>query len=136
MKNTIQQSLSAGLLCVTILMAACGCGREVTQSADGSNAPAPAASQAGGSDAKDPRTATLQVGYQDAQAAMKSGDYEKAVQVMLQLQNQPGQPLTQEQAAAAARQMVAFQSQLGAAVASGDPKAIAAAQQLKAAGRH
>jgi hypothetical protein len=66
----------------------------------------------------------------DAQAAMKAKDYERAVATLLAVQNQR-QPLSVEQAQAVRNQMVQLQQNVAAGVASGDPKAKAAAEMLR-----
>jgi hypothetical protein len=66
----------------------------------------------------------------DSQAALKSKDYETAAAVLLAAQQQ--KRLTDQQAMAVRNQMVALQRSLVSAVASGDPKAKAAADLLRA----
>jgi hypothetical protein len=75
-----------------------------------------------------------QKAYADAEAAMKARDYQKAVEAALALQQQ--KQLTDAQAAAARNQMVRLQQQVAVGVASGDPKAKAAADRLRAAAAH
>lgn len=67
----------------------------------------------------------------EAQAAQQSRDYEKAAQALVALQQQ--QRLSEAQAAAYANQMRLFQRDLAGAVASGDPRAKAAADRLRQA---
>lgn len=68
---------------------------------------------------------------QEAQAAQQARDYEKAAQALVALQQQ--QRLSEAQAAAYANQMRQFQRDLAGAVASGDPRAKAAADRLRQA---
>lgn len=67
----------------------------------------------------------------EAQAAQESRDYEKAAQALVALQQQ--KQLSEAQATAYANQMRQFQRDLAGAVASGDPRAKAAADQLRRA---
>lgn len=67
----------------------------------------------------------------EAQAAQQSRDYEKAAQALVALQQQ--KQLSEAQASAYANQMRQFQRDLAGAVASGDPRAKAAADQLRRA---
>jgi precorrin-3B methylase len=69
----------------------------------------------------------------DADAAMRQRDYEKAVKTMLALQQAQ---LNAQQAELARQQMINVQRSLAAAIASGDPNAIAAGEALRAAHRH
>lgn len=64
-----------------------------------------------------------------ANAALRAREYEQAVQTMLQLQRQA--QLNEQQAQAVRNNMVKLQGDLAAAVASGDPKAKAAAEMLR-----
>ncbi len=65
-----------------------------------------------------------------AQAAMQAKDYERAATTLLAVQQQR-QPLTAAQGEALRNQMVSLQQALAAGVASGDPKAKAAADLLR-----
>jgi hypothetical protein len=67
----------------------------------------------------------------EAQAAQQARDYGKAVEQLIAVQ-QAQQRLSEAQAAAAANQMRQFQRDLAGAVASGDPRAKAAADRLRA----
>lgn len=67
-----------------------------------------------------------------AQAAQQARDYEKAVEAMLQLEAQR-RVWNQQQAAQYQQQMQRLQADLAAAVASGDPRAKAAADRLRRA---
>jgi len=67
----------------------------------------------------------------DAQNYQKTGDYDKAAQCLIAIQQQQ-RFLSEQQAAAYWSQMSAFQSGLAARVAAGDPKAKAAAERLRA----
>jgi len=69
-----------------------------------------------------------------ADAALKARQYEQAVRNLLAVQAQKN--LSEQQALAARDQMVQLQRGLAGAVANGDPKAIAAAELLRASARH
>ena len=66
----------------------------------------------------------------EAQAAMKTRDYEKAVDALMAVQRQ--RQLSEQQAALYHAQMQALQRDLAGAVARGDPAAKAAADKLRA----
>jgi len=68
----------------------------------------------------------------ESQAALKAGDYDRAAAALVAMQ---AARLNEQQAAAAAQQMRQLQSRLASAVASGDPRAIAAAKRLREASR-
>ena len=68
-----------------------------------------------------------------AQAAIKARDYEQAAVALVALQQAQ---LSAQQAEAVAQQMRQFQSGLAAAVASGDPRAKAAADRLRQSATH
>ena len=65
-----------------------------------------------------------------SQAALKARDYDQAAATLVAMQHNR---LNEQQAAAAAAQMRELQSSLAGAVASGDPRAIAAANRLRQA---
>jgi len=69
-----------------------------------------------------------------AEAALKAREYEQAAKNLLAIQAQKN--LSEQQALAARDQMVQLQRGLAGAVASGDPKAKAAAELLRASARH
>src|SRR6185369_1791233 len=69
----------------------------------------------------------------DADAALRQKEYEKAVRTMLAIQQAQ---LNAQQAAAARQAMIALQRNISAAAASGDQRAIAAGEALRAASRH
>jgi PBP1b-binding outer membrane lipoprotein LpoB len=100
-----------------------------TATADAQAAPAAAAPVA---QPAQTLSTSAQASLADAQAAMKAKQYDRAADLMINLQK-PAQALTPEQAAAIAAQMRGFQQDLASAVARGDPQAIAAAQRLRAA---
>jgi hypothetical protein len=95
-------------------------------------AAAPAADNS--ADNSQPPVASPAVQYTaaDMQSAMKTKDYDKAAAVMISLQR-PAVPLTPAQSAVVQDQMRAFQRELAGALASGDPKAKAAAERLRQA---
>ncbi len=67
-------------------------------------------------------------------AALKARQYDQAVANLLKLQQQKN--LTEQQAQALRDQQVRVQRNLASAVASGDPRAKAAAEMLRAANAH
>ena len=72
----------------------------------------------------------------EVQTYQQTGDYDKAAQYLLSIQQQQLRQLNEQQTAAYWNQMRSFQSDLATRVAAGDPKAIAAAEKLRAsAGR-
>jgi hypothetical protein len=93
-------------------------------SAQASSAPVLDSSQMSG----DPKVAMT-----EADSAVRQKEYEKAARLMLAIQQAQ---LNQQQAEAAYQQMVAFQRNLAAAVANGDPNAKAAADVLRASRHH
>ncbi len=64
----------------------------------------------------------------ESQAALKANDYEKAAATLISLQRTQ---MSEQQAAAMTAQMKQLQGNLSAAVASGDPRAKAAAARLR-----
>ena len=123
-------------------MGFCGC----KKNDDGAAASSAAASQASpanpeqSNQASSPSAAAQPAGAPEAKAALADGDaalkardYERAVADALALQRQQ---LTEAQSQAAAAQMVRLQRDLATAVASGDPKAKAAADALRASAAH
>jgi hypothetical protein len=66
----------------------------------------------------------------ESQAALKAKDYDRAAATLLKVQRAQ---MNEQQAAAAAAQMRQLQSSLASAAASGDPRAIAAANRLRQA---
>ena len=69
----------------------------------------------------------------EADAALRQKEYEKAVRTLLAVQQAQ---LNAQQAAAARQAMIALQRNISAAAASGDQRAIAAGEALRAASRH
>ena len=80
-------------------------------------------------------TADADTSLAAAQTAMQKKDYEQAAAALLAVQKQR-QPLTPEQGQAVRNQMVLLQQSLATAVASGDPKAKAAADLLRKSTMH
>lgn len=74
------------------------------------------------------QTAAPDVRLAESQAAINSGDYEKAATALINAQQTR---LSQQQAEALAKQMQQLQGNLAAGVANGDPRAIAAANKLR-----
>ena len=68
----------------------------------------------------------------ESQAALKAQDYDRAAATLVAMRTTR---MNEQQAAAAAQQMQQLQSSLASAVASGDPRAIAAANRLREASR-
>ncbi len=66
------------------------------------------------------------------EAAQKAREYEKAAEAMLQLRMRQ-QQMNEQQAALVQQRMRTLQADLAAGVASGDPRAIAAANRLRQA---
>ena len=114
---------------VTFLLLA-GCGKK---SDDSSTVTTPTAVQpdqpTAASVAPTPRqSAAPDVRLAESQAAINSGDYEKAATALITAQQTR---LSQQQAEALAKQMQQLQGNLAAGVANGDPRAIAAANKLR-----
>ena len=112
-----------------------GCGKEEaeiqpTQPAEQPTAEAPA-SQPPAAAPVAAQDQWAETRLKEAQAAQQARDYERAVEQLIAVQ-QAQQRLSEAQAAAAANQMRQFQRDLAGAVASGDPKAKAAADRLRA----
>jgi len=108
-----------------------GCGKEETAAEPAPVAPqssvAPSQSQGG---ALAPSQAAAQPQLSQVKAALDAREYDQAAESLLALQRTQ---LNAQQAAAAAAQMQQLQQNLAGAVASGDPKAIAAAKRLRQA---
>ncbi len=68
-----------------------------------------------------------------AQAAMNAKNYDKAAELMINLQNASRQAMTPAQATAVASKMRELQQYVMSGVTSGDPNAIAAAKRIRAA---
>ena len=75
------------------------------------------------------QTTSPQVRLTESQAAINSGDYERAAAALVAAQQSQ---LSQQQAELLAKQMQQLQGSLAGAVANGDPKAKAAADKLRA----
>lgn len=128
----------ATAVCGLVLLA--GCGKKETAAPASTNAaveipPAPAA-QPAAPQAPAPvavAPADSQGALNQAQAAMNAKNYDKAAELMINLQLTSKQPLTAEQATAVANKMRELQQYVMGGVASGDPNAIAAAKRIRAA---
>lgn len=108
-------------------LALCGCGKKkepVPAPAPVAPAAAPAAVPAAVQNAAIIPDARLA----ESQAAIKAGEYDKAAEALISLRRTQ---MTEQQAAAAAAQMRQLQGSLAQAVASGDPRAKAAADRLR-----
>ena len=108
-----------------------GCGKKETGvHASVTETTAPVAQQV--QPAAKPALLTPDTGLAESQAALKARDYDKAAATLVAMQ---ATRLNEHQAAAAAAQMRQLQSSLASAVASGDPRAIAAANRLREASK-
>ncbi len=123
--------LLAASLALTLLLAVSSCGKkEASAPAPDPVAAAPAtAAPAGAAPVAPTQTAVLpDARLAESQAALKARDYDKAAAALIAVQRAK---LNDQQAAAAAAQMRQLQSSLAEAVASGDPRAKAAADRLR-----
>jgi hypothetical protein len=116
--------------CLLLVLAFAGCGKKEDTAAPAPSVPANAGTasaennaQSGGPviDAK-PVLAKIDTAY-------KAKQYDEAAEALLALQRQN---LSEQQALEARNRMIQFQRDLAGAVASGDPKAKAAADKLRA----
>lgn len=108
-------------------LALCGCGKKeepVPAPAPVAPAAAPAAVPAAVQNAAIIPDARLA----ESQAAIKAGEYDKAAEALISLRRTQ---MSEQQAAVAAAQMRQLQGSLAQAVASGDPRAKAAADRLR-----
>jgi hypothetical protein len=120
-------------LAVVCLGVSCGKRTEQTPAIAGVETPAAPATPADPAVPSAPIAAVAaspQAALAESDAALKAKDYEKAAVSILAVQQQ--KRLTDQQAMALRNQMIRLQSSLAAAVASGDPKAKAAAELLRA----
>jgi len=76
-----------------------------------------------------PVSTDIQKSFAEADAALNAKAYEKAAQNLLAVQRQA--QLTEQQAQEAQRRMIGLQQNLAAAIANGDPNAMAAAELLR-----
>lgn len=116
--------------CLLLVLSLVGCSKKEEAAAPAPSAPANSVAapvennvQTGGAviDAK-PVLAKIDSAY-------KAKDYDEAAEALLALQRQK---LSEQQALEARNRMIQFQRDLASAVASGDPKAKAAADKLRA----
>lgn len=122
-------------LVLAVVAIAAGCGKKTekpaavapTPDATAATQPAPAATP----NAALPAVVVTDAnqGLAETDAALKAKAYEKAVATLLAVQEQ--KTLTAQQAQEAANKMRALQGNLAAAVAAGDPNAIAAVRMLR-----
>jgi len=124
----------ASVSCFLVAIWAAGCGKSKHEefpasspSADGSASPPPNASAAAANPAP---TVDSQKTFAEVETAIKSKDYEKAVDAAFTLGQQQKQ-FTEAQSQAAHHQMVRLQQEIAAAASSGDPRAKAAADKLR-----
>ena len=131
MNSTLGKTL-ASIIALSVVIIWAGCSKKDSANSapsgtdSAANQPAPSPTPNGPAPAANNPVSSPALA--EAQAAMKAKDYEKAASVMVNLQRQP---LTPEQAQVVRGQMVQFQRDLAAGVASGDPKAKAAAELLR-----
>lgn len=119
---------SLTLASLIFTLAICGCSKK--------EEPAPAPAPAPAANVTAPAVATTapqaamvpDARLAESQAAIKAHDYDKAAQALVALRHAQ---MTDQQAAAAAAQMRQLQGSLAAALASGDPRAKAAADRLR-----
>ncbi len=141
MNLAMERVLAVGLVCLAAVWMA-GCSKGQQQKTEFPAAPPPGATPAASAPTANasPAAAPAQPvldnkkTYDDAEAAMKARDYDRAVAAALALQQQ--KQLTDAQAQAARNQMVRLQQQIAGAAAGGDPRAKAAADRLRAAAAH
>jgi hypothetical protein len=129
--------VSASTLAFLLAAIIAGCGKKepappAAAAADPGSAAQPAADAVAAPSPRAPipaassdTTATLAA----ADAALKAREYDRAAAAILVVQHQ--KQLTEQQAQAAHNQMVRLQRDLAGAIASGDPKAKAAAELLR-----
>jgi len=120
----------SGLLIATVCtMVLAGCRENEPDSAPTATPAAPVVGSdpAPGNPAS-PQNTVANLRLAEAQTAMNSRDYETAATALLAAQQTP---LTAQQAEALATQMQKLQSSLASALASGDPRAQAAAEKLR-----
>lgn len=120
--------LLAASLALTLLLSVSSCGKKAPATDPVAAAPATAA-PAGTAPVAPTQTAVLPDAHlAESQAALNARDYDKAAAALIAVQRAK---LNDQQAAAAAAQMRQLQGSLAAAVASGDPRAKAAADRLR-----
>ena len=131
--------ISLPILFLGLAVTLTGCSKK--QASEGSSAEAPG--QPSGTASTSPADSQASAGKADtsrmiseANAAMKTKDYDKAVEAALAAQQQ--RALTDAQSAAIHNQMIQLQQELVKAIANGDAKAKAAADRLRgsASGAH
>ncbi len=127
------------VLCAVVLLAVLtGCGKKespapLPESSPTTTAPAlgqPAVVSAPTAPASVAPSTDASASLAAAKAAMQAKDYEQAAAALLAVQKMR-QPLTTEQGQAVRNQVIQLQQNLAAGVASGDPKAKAAADLLR-----
>ncbi len=122
------------LLGSIVILALAGCGKKKAETPASDAAPV-AATPTNTTDAGAPApvavTPNKPIDWTPVQKEIKVGNYDQAAQDLLALQRASAQ-MTAQQQAALQDQMRNFQRALVGAVASGDPKAVAAAKRLRA----
>ena len=129
--------LTGGILVMLAAATIAGCKKKEPASSqtattpDSSATAAPAATADAGTSAQPVAAAPVDASriFTDANQALKAGEYQKAADTLLILQQQR---LNDQQSQALRREMVQLQGTLAAAVARGDPNAKAAADKLRA----
>jgi len=135
MSSLIIHNLKIVTLVLAVVAIAAGCGKKTekptavapTPDATAAAQPVPATTPG----AAQPAVVVTDVnqGLAETDAALKAKAYEKAVATLLAVQQQKA--LTAQQAMAAQNKMRSMQADLAAAVAAGDPNAIAAVKMLR-----
>lgn len=125
-RSHFQKNSLALLLCLFIA----GCGKKDEASTSSSAAPSTAATAPAENNSQ-PTGAVIDAKPVLAKidSAYKAREYDEAAEALLALQRQK---LSEQQALEARNRMIQFQRDLAGAVASGDPKAKAAADKLRA----
>ena len=130
--------ISASTLSLLLAATLAGCGKKepappaASAPADSGSAAQPAAGAAAAPTATAPipaASADTTAALAASDAALKAREYDRAALAILAVQRQ--KQLTEQQAQAAHNQMLRLQSDLANAIASGDPKAKAAAEILR-----
>jgi len=130
--------ISASTLSLLLAATLAGCGKKepappaAAAPADPGSAAQPAASAVAAPTASAPipaASADTTAALAASDAALKAREYDRAATAILAVQRQ--KQLTEQQAQAAHNQMVRLQGDLANAIASGDPKAKAAAEILR-----
>jgi predicted component of type VI protein secretion system len=130
--SLVSQRAFLAVVCIAVAVSGCSKKKEVSPSASDAAAVeasgAASAAPANQAVAAPSSVDTTRI-LNEADAALKAKDYQKAVEAALAAQRQ--QALTEQQAAARRIQMLQLQKDLANAIANGDAKAKAAADLLR-----